>query len=134
MSHISIKECAALALSPSSPFKLKKPNTHPHTFVSQGNRGVIFDLSFVARWEGTLVDPKGESCGTGDGEVVVTDLDQDCFSLSGGEGRLELPLKIRPSEDGGEKDAQLTSLFVAHGSALLRAKLAEFVAELKAQE
>jgi len=95
---------------------------------------VVFDLSFLAKWEGTLLDTSGTSAGTGDGEVVVTDLDQDCFSVSEGEGVLELPLKIRASEDGGEKDAELTNLFILHGSALLRSRLAEFVAELKLQE
>lgn len=95
---------------------------------------MIFDLSFVAKWEGTLVDGKGASAGTGDGEVVVTDLDQDSFILVKEEGKLELPLKISACADGGELDERLTQLFIAHGTALLRARLAEFVAELKAQE
>jgi hypothetical protein len=79
----------------------------------------------------------------GDGEVVVTDLDQDSFFVEAGAGgaaapagrcRLELPLKLRAAEDGGAKDDALARLFTQHGLPLFKARLAQFCAELKAYE
>ena len=109
----------------------------------------MFDFSFVANWEGALVDPAtGAQRGMGDGAVEVTDLDQDAFSVervaadgggggggggSGG-GRLELPFRVRASEDGGAADVELARLLDEFGAPLLRARLARFCAELKSQE
>ena len=74
--------------------------------------------------------------------MEVTDLDQDAFSVErvaadgggGGGGRLELPFRVRASEDGGAADAELARLLDEFGAPLLRARLARFCAELKAQE
>ena len=105
---------------------------------------MVFDLSFVASWEGALVDPvTGAQKGVGDGVVEVTDLDQDAFSVKaecgggggGGDGGyLELPFRIRASQDGGAVDRELARLLEEFGAPLLRARLARFCAELKAQE
>ena len=105
----------------------------------------MFDFSFVANWEGALVDPAtGAQRGMGDGAVEVTDLDQDAFSVErvaadgggggGGGGRLALPFRVRASEDGGAADVELARLLDEFGAPLLRARLARFCAELKAQE
>jgi hypothetical protein len=131
------------------------PPPPPQTLLpahSQGARAIIFDLSFVLKWEGTLVDAAGEKIGVGDGEVVVTDLDQDSFTLvtsgsagggsstsstssSGGKRcKLEVPLKIRAAEDGGAKDDALARIFTRHGLPLLQARLAEYCAELLSYE
>ncbi len=118
-------------------------------YASQGGTIVVFDFSFVASWEGALVDPAtGAQRGTGDGAIEVTDLDQDAFSVArvnagvgtggggggGGEGRLELPLRVRASDDGGAMDHELARKLEEFGAPLLRARLARFCAELKAQE
>ena len=85
----------------------------------------------------------GAQLGTGDGELEVTDLDQDAFTVALGEGaagggasgaQLELPLRIRAADDGGALDETLARLLLAHGAPMLRARLARFCAELKAQE
>ena len=98
----------------------------------------------MLKWEGTLVDAAGDKTGVGDGEVVVTDLDQDSFTLvssgsSGSSGggkrcKLEVPLKIRAAEDGGAKDDDLARIFTRHGLPLLQARLAEYCAELLSYE
>ena len=74
----------------------------------------------------------------------MTDLDQDAFSVDegaaavagggGGGGRLELPLRVRAAEDGGAVDRELARLLEDFGVPLLRARLARFCAELRAQE
>ena len=105
------------------------------SLLSQGRKIVLFDLSFAAKWEGTLLDEQGVSKGLGDGDVSATDLDQDCFTLAeSGSGVLELPLHVKATEDGGAVDLELAALFSKHATPLLRARLAAFVAELKARE
>jgi hypothetical protein len=131
---------------PPSPLPPSFARTRPRP---QGARAIIFDLSFVLKWEGSLVDAAGERLGVGDGEVVVTDLDQDSFTVvSGGGGgggggdcassgkrcKLEVPLKIRAAEDGGAKDDELARIFKRHGLPLLQARLAEYCAELLSYE
>jgi hypothetical protein len=107
----------------------------PLSLFSQGRKIVLFDLSFAAKWEGTLLDEQGVSKGLGDGDVSATDLDQDCFTLAeSGSGVLELPLHVKATEDGGAVDLELAALFSKHATPLLRARLAAFVAELKARE
>ena len=84
------------------------------------------------------MDSKGESTGVGDGEVIVTDLDQDSFTVAQAQGsgsaapkcQLQVPLKVRAAEDGGAKDDALARLFTQHGLPLLKARLAEFCSEL----
>ena len=107
--------------------------------MSQGARALIFDLSFVLKWEGTLVDASGEVCGVGDGDVIVTDLDQDSFSLVGASAggkrcKLEVPVRLRAAEDGGAKDDALARLFTKHGLPLLKARLAEFCSDMLSYE
>ena len=110
----------------------------PPSFFSQGSRAIIFDLSFVLKWEGTLVDASGEVSGVGDGDVIVTDLDQDSFSLVASAGgkrcKLEVPVKLRAAEDGGAKDDALARLFSKHGLPLLKARLAEFCSDMLSYE
>ena len=38
---------------------------------------MLFELEVVAKWEGTLLDDDGRKVGAGDGELVVSQLDQD---------------------------------------------------------
>lgn len=104
--------------------------------MRKGRKMVLFDLSFTAKWEGTLVDAvTGATRGSGDGEVAVTDFDQDCLALGEGQGqapKLEVPIEVKAAEDGGSADVALTELLKRHGLPLLKARMAGFVADLRA--
>lgn len=69
--------------------------------------------------------------GTGDGELRAASIDQDCFTA---DGVLDVPLEVRSADDGGAADARLARLVAARAVPLLRARLAAFIAELKARE
>jgi hypothetical protein len=94
----------------------------------QGRKIVIFEMTIEASWEGELMDGEGRRCGVGDGDLVVTDLDQDVSGPAG------IPLKITPSEDGGAADKQLCKLLDKWGAAVIRKRVWQFVEELKAKE
>ncbi len=93
----------------------------------QGRKIVIFELYVNAKWEGELMDGDGRKSGTGDGEILVTAVDQDTSFA-------DLPVKIKAAEDGGANDKQLAKLFNKWGMAVVKKKLWQFVEELKAKE
>ena len=71
----------------------------------------------------------------GDGEIKVTDLDQSCFSvIVGGGVELDFPLRVEAAEDGGAIDKALAEHVKKSAVPLLKAKLAAFVAEMRAAE
>lgn len=96
-------------------------------YAVQGRKIVVFDLAITARWEGQLLDGDGRLAGTGDGDIVITGLDQDSTST-------DYSLKIKPSEDGGINDRQLARLMDKWGSPVVRKKVWQFVEELRAKE
>ena len=107
---------------------------HPQTssLFPQGRRVAIFDLSFTAKWEGKLLDARGKTLGTGDGEIIVTDLDQSCFAVdANGAAELDFPLRVEAADDGGAADTALADIIKASIAPLLRARLAALVAELR---
>jgi hypothetical protein len=62
--------------------------------------------------------------------VSAADIEHDCFSVTGG---LDVALRVRAADDGGTHDVALAKIFAAHAVPLLRARLAAFVAELRAK-
>ncbi len=99
----------------------------------QGRRVVLFDLSFTAKWEGTLLGSAG-SAQTGDGEMSAADIDQACFAVGAGGAVLDVPVAVRAAEDGGAVDEALARKVREFGVPVLRARIAEVVAELRATE
>jgi adhesin HecA-like repeat protein len=91
----------------------------------QGRKLVFFDFSVSLKWEGELVNSDGAVTGTGDGQASIAELDQDS-----GDG---FNITVSAAEDGGAADSKLTSLFRSEALPVLRAKIARFVDELKAQ-
>jgi len=74
------------------------------------------------------MDGDGNSAGNGDGEIVITELDQDCESYQ------TIPLIIKPCDDGGANDKQLSKLLNKWGIVAIKKKIWQFVEELKAKE
>jgi hypothetical protein len=111
-------------------FVFNRATARPHAPRPQNRKIVLFDLAFHAKWEGRLLDAAGATVGSGDGDVTAADIEQDCFSAT---GVLDVALVVRGAADGGAHDTALAKLFAAHAAPLLRAKLATFVAELRAK-
>ena len=88
---------------------------------------MLFDLAVSAKWEGMLVGPDGTRLGGGDGDLEFTDFDQDS-------GLDDYPFSVNPSDDGGRADMRLCELMKTYGVPLLKRKLAEFAAELRAKD
>jgi hypothetical protein len=95
--------------------------------LRRGARMVIFDVSVVARWEGTLMDEDGRKLGCGDGELFVQQLDQD----SGPAG--SYTVAARACQDGGAVDRRLAELVARWGAQAVKKKVGVFVAELLAK-
>lgn len=74
------------------------------------------------------MDAEGNPAGTGDGEIIITELDQDAETYQ------QIPLEIKPCEDGGIKDKQLSTLLNKWGIIAIKKKIWQFVEELKAKE
>ena len=88
---------------------------------------MLFDLEIVAKWEGTLMDDEGRKLGSGDGELVVSQLDQD----SGPPGTYIVG--ARASSDGSKIDRVLAGLVAKWAAFSIKKKISLFVAELLAK-
>jgi hypothetical protein len=102
-------------------------STVPFSPVPQGRKIVIFDLSIVARWEGELLDGEGRRAGTGDGDIVIEDLDQDTELA-------QMKVTVKASDDGGANDKQLARILGKWGLPVIKKKVWQFVEELRAKE
>ena len=88
---------------------------------------MLFELEIVAKWEGVLLDDDGRKLGAGDGELVVSQLDQDT-----GPGGTYV-VGARASEDGSDIDRRLAKLVAKFAGFSVKKKVAVFVAELLAK-
>ena len=93
--------------------------------IRKGKRLVFFDFKVKAAWEGTLINADGTVTGTGDGELEIPELDQDAGD--------DYEVRVKAADDGGATDRALLDLFKKHGMRAFRAKIATFVADMKAR-
>ena len=102
-------------------------------FPGKGTKRTFFELRVKAAWEGSLVDDDGGVLGTGDGEMLLGDVDQDNCGAAADGGDAEYPLRFTAAEDGGKHDAKLRAALDGEGRRVVRAAVAAFVAELRAR-
>ena len=98
--------------------------------LRRGIKGTFFDLRVTAAWEGSLIDDEGAVTGTGDGALLIEDLDQDTAGGLGGAGS-EYRIRWTVDDDAGRPDARLRALLEAGGAAAVRKAVAGFVEELR---
>lgn len=93
--------------------------------IRKGKHLVFFEFKIKASWEGSLIDASGATTGTGDGDITIPDIDQDSGD--------DYDLVITAADDGGKRDHRLADLLRTHGQRAFLAKIATFVADIKAR-
>lgn len=100
--------------------------------IRKGKKLLFFDFKVKALWEGQLVDSEGNVTGSGDGEILIPELDQDnAGGISSPDEPGEYELKVSAADDGGKADKELKTLLEKHGVKEFRGKIAAFVRELR---
>jgi Activator of Hsp90 ATPase, N-terminal len=100
--------------------------------IRKGKKLLFFDFKVKALWEGQLVDTEGKVLGTGDGEILIPELDQDnAGGISSPDEPGDYEVKVTAAEDGGKNDKELQALLQKHGMKDFRGKIAAFVKELR---
>jgi hypothetical protein len=85
---------------------------------------VTFELEIEAHWEGTLMDDDGKKLGSGDGDLLVSNLDHETGPLG------KFIIGARPSSDGGKIDKRLAELTAKWGALIVKKRVTQFVKEL----
>ena len=92
--------------------------------LRKGKSFVTFELEIEAHWEGTLMDEEGRKLGSGDGDLVVSQLDHE----TGPAGKFVIG--ARPSSDGTKIDKRLAELTAKWGALIVKKRVSQFVKEL----
>jgi len=92
--------------------------------LRKGKSLVTFELEIEAHWEGTLMDDDGRKLGSGDGDLVVSQLDHE----TGPAGKFVIG--ARPSSDGTKIDKRLAELTAKWGALIVKKRVSQFVKEL----
>jgi activator of HSP90 ATPase len=92
--------------------------------LRKGKSFVTFELEIEAHWEGTLMDDDGRKLGSGDGDLVVSQLDHE----TGPAGKFVIG--ARPSSDGTKIDKRLAELTAKWGALIVKKRVSQFVKEL----
>jgi len=92
--------------------------------LRKGKSFVTFELEIEAHWEGTLMDDEGRKLGSGDGDLVVSQLDHE----TGPAGKFVIG--ARPSSDGTKIDKRLAELTAKWGALIVKKRVSQFVKEL----
>jgi len=92
--------------------------------MRKGKSFVTFELEIEAHWEGTLMDDDGKKLGSGDGDLVVSNLDHETGPLG------KFIIGARPSSDGGKIDKRLAELTAKWGALIVKKRVTQFVKEL----
>lgn len=94
--------------------------------MRKGKKLMFFDFRVILVWEGQLISDSGALIATGDGTIEIPDLDQDCQIE-------DYVVHMKAAEDGGSYDRRLGEVLQKHGLPILKEKVSQFVAEVKAK-
>lgn len=98
--------------------------------LRRGSKGIFFDLRVTAAWEGSLIDDDGVVTGTGDGALVVENLDQETAGGPGGAGA-EYGMCWTVDDDADRADTRLRAILEEFGTHAVRKAVAGVIEELR---